>query len=289
MNPAAQRLLAISIVIAGFAGTAEAQLFGGGNRPNRFVTVTAAVDASASEVYAIVPGVTAHVCYPGAEPVPGQQCSDSDTLRSTTPGDTLIAHADIRPPIDATQAALVESEGFARQDLDVSRGGDLRRATLALSALNRVIGPNSGSMTALGDSSIRVGFRVQSFLRPTTGRLEGVIRVRASDPVNPFFNPPYRPGRSTVSVELLRVDGPSGTVPLFTRQLDTDASAGQFIEIPFDEPLTLANGRYTLSVVSDGQVTHFGGGFAGAAFGRTSFSEGAAELVLTLDNAALRR
>lgn len=285
----AVRLFAVSIALAASAGAAEAQLFGGNGRPNRFVTVSAAVDANASEAYAIVPGVAGYVCYPDTAPVPGRLCADSDSLRGNTPGETLIAHADIRPPIDSTRTALVESEGFTRQDLDVSRGGDLRRLELALSASNRIIGPNGGTMTASGGSSISAGFRVQSFFRPTTGRLEGAIRVRASDPVNPFFNPPYRPGRSSISVVLRRDDAPADAAPLFARALDTDASAGEFIEILIDEPLTVANGRYTLTVASAGQVVHFGGGFAGAAFGRTSLAEAAAELLLSLDNAALRR
>lgn len=282
------RLFAVSIALATAAGAAEAQLFGGNGRPNRFVTVSAAIDANASEAYAIVPGVSGYVCYPDTAPVPGRLCADSDSLRGNTPGETLIAHADIRPPIDSTRSALVESEGFTRQDLEVSRGGDLRRAEIALLASNRIIGPNGGSMTASGGSSVGVGFRVQSFFRPTVGRLEGAIRIRASDPVNPFFNPPYRPGHSSISVVLSRDDA-ADAAPLFARELTTDASAGEFIEILIDEPLTVANGRYTLTVASVGQVVHFGGGFAGAAFGRTSLAEGSAELVLTLDNAALRR
>ena len=285
----AVRLFAVSVALAASAGAAEAQLFGGNGRPNRFVTVSAAIDANASEAYAIVPGVTGYVCYPDIAPVPGRLCADSDSRRGTTPGETLIAHADIRPPIDSGRTALVESEGFTRQDLEVSRGGDLRRLDIALLASNRIIGPNGGSMTASGGSSVSAGFRVQSFFRPTVGRLEGAIRVRASDPVNPFFNPPYRPGRSSISVVLKRDDAAANAAPLFARELNTEASAGEFIEILIDEPLTVANGRYTLTVASTGQVVHFGGGFAGAAFGRTSLAEGSAELLLTLDNAALRR
>lgn len=283
------RPFAAAAVLAIVSGTADAQLFGRTGQPNRFVTVTTALDASASEAYAIDPGIGGHVCYPATPPVPGRLCSDLDSLRGSTPGETLSVHADIRPPIDSERTALVASDAFSRQALDVSGSGDLRRFEVELFASHSIIGPNAGTMTASGSSSVTAGFRTQSLLRPTSGHIQGTLRVRASDPANPFFNPPYRPGLTMVSVVLRRDGSAPDAPPLFARDLSTDASADEPIELVIDETLTVANGRYTLTVTSSGQVVHFGGGFAGAAFGRRSLAESAAQLVLTLDNASLRR
>ena len=253
--------------------------------PNRHVAVDARVEANATESYAFEPDSPGHICNPGAVPVPGD-CSEQRSARSTAPDGSSLVNAAIRPPLNATTTTLVEAESHERHDLDWSREGDVRRIDAEVSALQRVRGPNEGTMTAGAQGAIDVAFRVRSFGRKTAGRLTGLLRVRASDPVNLLYTPPYRPARVEAVLRLASADG---SLVLVEQRLTVEASGGQFVELPIDERFTVPNGQWRLSLASNGQASHFGSGAASVPSGATSEGEAAASALLVLENGALRR
>ncbi|TJY59970.1 hypothetical protein E4T66_12370 [Sinimarinibacterium sp. CAU 1509] len=249
--------------------------------------VTAEVATATSEEYAIVPGVTSHLCYPDGEPVPGRVCAAEDQVRTDQPGTLIAAHSDIQPPV-YNGTTLVESDSTAFQDLQTNCLGYLTHAGISVQGLSHVAGPNSGTIRDTHSGLIAVDFNTLNVLSPTVVRITGNLRVRATDPVNPYFTPPYKPASASVVIELKRiavVGNPDEVI--FTRTVSTEASGGVFIDVPLQEVLSIANGNYRLTIRSSGSVFHNGAAYAAIGYNQHSAAETDVDLDLSLENRLL--
>jgi len=246
------------------------------------VKVSASVQTEASELHGFPVG--AYICYPDTAPVPGRLCADADSASTNTPGEVISARSYIEPPQFSPPNALVEGEGTAYQSIITTSRGYLKHFEAQLAALAHIRGPNSGDMNATASAATAVDFKVLTLLNPTQARISGVLRVKATDPVNLFFTPPWEPARP---VALVRLTGTNSGV-VFEKTLGTTASAGQFIELSFDEPLTLANDSYQLSFSGGGRVSHLAAANTSIGPNKNSVAEVTAEVSIDLDNLLLR-
>jgi hypothetical protein len=248
--------------------------------------VMAEVATATSEEYAIVPGVTSHLCYPDGEPVPGRVCAADDQVQTDQSGTLIVAHSDIQPPV-YNGTTLVESDSAVFQDLQTNALGYLTHAGISVQGLSHVAGPNSGTIRDTHSGRISIDFNTLDVLSPTVARITGSLRVRATDPVNPYFTPPYKPASARVVIELQRITAGNPDEVIFTRTVSTDASGGVFIDVPMQEVLSIANGAYRLTLRVDGSVFHNGAAYAAIGYNQHSIAETDVDLELSLENRLL--
>ena len=277
-----RHLLAPLMLAAAAAGpwsVAQAQLLGGVIGDT--VTFSASVQTSASEVYGFPAGPRR--CYPGQELVTTRVCSDADTAASTQPGETIATLSFIEPPLNTPPNARVQGDGAAFHDAQTTSRGYLKRYEASVDALSHITGPNRGDMEADANAGTGVEFAVLSLLRPTVAQLSGTLRVRATDPQQTFIEPAFQAAYPGLLLKLERVGG-----EIVFEASVAPVPGGEFAELAVDETLTLANGRYRLSLVTGARVIHLSAVFASIGNGKVSEAQAGGEFVLTLDNHLLR-